>query len=129
MDQTTFERVCEGRMSSVQVDVSPQVQSDPRIDQLQAFIEKKYDEHEFKRGKKLMGSSMHDSNLDYDGFLRAQRERLAQLDTQTLDFLMSLMAMINHNKIRNMDMEDMVRFETDGFFINSHGRVVIFNQR
>lgn len=102
---------------------------DNRIDQLVAFIDEKYGEYDFDRGKEILEEDMHDRNLSYEQFMEAQRDRLQRLDEGMLQFLMTLKMMIERQKIHNMDKEGMLIFGASGFFIDSNLNVVIFNER
>ena len=65
----------------------------------------------------------------YSDFTKKNEEIIKALSQKEVNSLLILIDYISNNKICNMDKDDMIDFTSSGFCWNSHGKLVIFNEK
>ena len=65
----------------------------------------------------------------YNAFKKKNNEMIKLCTNDDIIWLTGLIDRINNNKLRNMDKQYMIPFETSGFCWNKEGNLVIFNER
>ena len=100
--------------------------------QIKEFVFSSISKNELEKHIEIRNGEVFEDCLgfgSYNDFRKKNEEIIKALSQKEVNSLLILIDYISNNKICNMDKDDMIDFTSSGFCWNSHGKLVIFNEK
>ena len=100
--------------------------------QIKEFVFSRISKNELEKHIEIRNGEVFEDCLgfgSYNDFRKKNEEIIKALSKKEVNWLLILIDNITIKKMSNMDKDDMIDFTSSGFCWNSHGKLVIFNEK